>query len=47
MKIPFSILPDYNEGLEECLEKAYNHMHDKKEPYALLVKKRTFEIYEN
>ena len=46
MKLPYAILPDYEEGLDECLDKAYTHLSEKKEPYVLLVKKRTFDIYD-
>jgi len=43
MSIPYEILPDYAEGCFEVLEKAYEHLETKKGPFALLVKKQTFE----
>jgi phosphonopyruvate decarboxylase len=43
MGIPYDILPDYAEGAFEVLDKAYNHMNSAKGPYALLVRKDTFE----
>ena len=45
MNIPFEILPDYEEGAEEVLNKAYASMKERQGPFALLVKKRTFEEY--
>jgi len=45
MNIPFDVLPDYEEGAEEVLDKAYASMKERKGPFALLVKKRTFEKY--
>ena len=46
MNIPFEVLPDYEEGAEEVLNKAYASMKERQGPFALLVKKRTFEQYE-
>jgi phosphonopyruvate decarboxylase len=46
MKIPHDILPDYAEGAFEVLDKAYKHMETEKGPYALLVRKDTFEKYD-
>jgi len=43
MGVPYEILPDYAEGAFEVLEKAYAHMEKEKGPFALLVKKQTFE----
>lgn len=46
MDIPFQILPDYAEGAFEVLEEAYRVMEERKTPYALLVRKDTFEKYQ-
>jgi len=45
MGVPFQILPDYAEGAFEVLEEAYRTMEQQKTPYALLVRKDTFEKY--
>jgi len=45
MGVPYEILPDYAEGAFEVITKAYAHMEKEKEPFALLVKKETFEKY--
>jgi len=45
MGVPYEILPDYAEGAFEVLEKAYAYMEKEKGPFALLVKKQTFEKY--
>lgn len=45
MHVPYDILPDYAEGAFEVLDKAYKHMHENKSPFALLVRKDTFEKY--
>ncbi|CAJ1395364.1 unnamed protein product [Effrenium voratum] len=45
MGVPYEILPDYAEGAFEVITKAYAHMEKEKEPFALLVKKETFETY--
>lgn len=45
MNIPFAVLPDYEEGVDEVLDKAYASMHKRKGPFALLVRKRTFVTY--
>jgi len=45
MGIPYAILPDYAEGAFEVLKKAYQYMESEKGPYALLVRKDTFEKY--
>lgn len=43
MNIPFAVLPDYEEGAEEVLDMAYKSMRSRNGPFALLVKKRTFD----
>lgn len=43
MGVPFEILPDYAEGAFSVLEKAYSYMEKEKSPFAILVKKQTFE----
>jgi len=45
MGVPYDILPDYAEGAFDVLERAYTYMKEEKAPYALLVKKQTFEKY--
>lgn len=45
MNVPYEILPDYAEGAFEVLNKAYTHMKKESSPFALLVKKQTFEKY--
>eukprot|EP00929_Paragymnodinium_shiwhaense_P009017 TRINITY_DN113023_c0_g1_i1.p1 TRINITY_DN113023_c0_g1~~TRINITY_DN113023_c0_g1_i1.p1 ORF type:complete len:464 (-),score=112.92 TRINITY_DN113023_c0_g1_i1:341-1732(-) len=45
MGIPFEILPDYAEGAFEVLTTAYEHMEEHKAPFALLVKRQTFDKY--
>jgi len=45
MGVPYEILPDYAEGAFEVLNKAYAYMEKEKAPFALLVKKQTFEKY--
>lgn len=45
MGIPVEILPEYSEGAFEVLEEAYKYMNEEKAPFALLVKKQTFEKY--
>jgi phosphonopyruvate decarboxylase len=45
MGIPYDILPDHAEGAFEILDKAYKYMESEKGPYALLVRKDTFEKY--
>jgi phosphonopyruvate decarboxylase len=46
MSVPYQILPDYAEGAFETLEVAYKTMEETKGPFALLVRKDTFEKYE-
>uniref|UniRef100_A0A6B2L5B8 Phosphonopyruvate decarboxylase n=1 Tax=Arcella intermedia TaxID=1963864 RepID=A0A6B2L5B8_9EUKA len=43
--IPYSILPSYKEGASAILNIAFKHMRQTNSPYALLVKKNTFETY--
>eukprot|EP01134_Creolimax_fragrantissima_P003983 CFRG3983T1 len=45
LKIPFQILPDYEDGADKVLKEAREYMHMHKGPYALLVRKRTFLPY--
>ncbi|KNC83610.1 phosphonopyruvate decarboxylase [Sphaeroforma arctica JP610] len=45
LKIPYAILPDYEEGAEQVLHDAKKYMAEHKGPYALLVRKRTFMPY--
>lgn len=45
MQVPYEILPDYAEGAFEVLETAYEYMEKNQAPFALLVKKQTFEKY--
>ena len=45
MGVPYDILPNYNEGMEEAMAKAYAYMRTRSSPYALLVKKNTFDKY--
>jgi phosphonopyruvate decarboxylase len=46
MSIPYDVLPDYDEGMEAAVAKAYSYMSAHKGPYALLVKKNTFSKYD-
>jgi len=43
MSVPHAILPDYPEGAFEVLETAYAHMARERTPFALLVKRQTFQ----
>jgi phosphonopyruvate decarboxylase len=45
MNIPFEVLPDYADGCQEIIDKAYTWMAENKAPFALLVKKGTFSRY--
>eukprot|EP01029_Cantina_marsupialis_P006147 TRINITY_DN16691_c0_g2_i1.p1 TRINITY_DN16691_c0_g2~~TRINITY_DN16691_c0_g2_i1.p1 ORF type:complete len:431 (-),score=138.82 TRINITY_DN16691_c0_g2_i1:155-1255(-) len=45
MDIPFEVLPDFAEGAEEVLDHALHYIKKRNAPYALLVKKQTFEKY--
>jgi phosphonopyruvate decarboxylase len=42
MGIPFQVLPDFQEGAEQALLTAKQHMDNAKGPYCLLVKRQTF-----
>lgn len=42
MGVAHEILPNYAEGAFEAIERAYEHMHNKHAPYALLVSRQTF-----
>merc|ERR1719401_108450 len=46
MGVNYEILPDYAEGAFDVLQKAYDVMEKEKTPFALLVKKQTFDKYE-
>ena len=46
MKIPFDILPDYEEGIEHSIQSATQYLRTENAPYALIVRKRTFESYQ-
>ncbi len=43
--IPFQPLPDYQEGAEQALKTAKQHMESAKGPYCLLVRRQTFLPY--
>lgn len=45
MNIPFEVLPDYKEGAEEVVRSAVNIMKERHAPFALLVKRATFQKY--
>ena len=45
MRIPFEVLPDYSEGAEEVIQTAVNYLDTRKSPYAILVKRQTFQKY--
>uniref|UniRef100_A0A7S4WGN5 Phosphonopyruvate decarboxylase n=1 Tax=Alexandrium monilatum TaxID=311494 RepID=A0A7S4WGN5_9DINO len=45
MCVPFEILPDHAEGAFRALQRAYAHLERDQSPFALLVKKGTFEKY--
>jgi phosphonopyruvate decarboxylase len=45
MGIPYEVMPDYDAGMEEVMAKAYSYMHAKSAPFAVLIKKNTFEKY--
>jgi len=44
--IPYEILPDSLEETEKIIEKAIRYMREKSAPFALVVKKDTFEKYD-
>ncbi|KNC83523.1 phosphonopyruvate decarboxylase, variant [Sphaeroforma arctica JP610] len=43
--IPFQVLPDYLDGAEKVLATAHAYMEAKQAPYAILVRRRTFDTY--
>jgi len=45
MKVKYSVLPDTLEEAQACIAEAYKYMVEKEAPYALLVRKGTFEKY--
>ena len=45
MGVPFEILPDYMEGAEKAIDKAYEYMMKHKGPFALLITRATFADY--
>jgi phosphonopyruvate decarboxylase len=45
MGIPHEVMPDYNEGMQESMAKAYSYVHNRSAPFAFLIKKNTFEKY--
>jgi len=45
LQIPYDILPDYEEGIEHSVQTAAQYMRTNNAPYALCVRKRTFETY--
>lgn len=47
MNIPYDIMPDYKEGVEECINKSVEHFKKHSTPYAFLVRKSSFEKYES
>ena len=46
LDIPYKILPNSMEEIKEVLEEALNYMKEKNAPFALVVKKNTFEKYD-
>lgn len=46
MGIPYEVMPDYNEGMREVMAKAYSYCHNRSAPFAILIKKNTFEKYQ-
>lgn len=42
LDIKYEILPDYNEGACELIDRAYKYMKETNKPFAFLVKKQTF-----
>ena len=47
MNVPYDIMPDYNEGVQECIDNAVKHFKQKCTPYALIVRKGSFKKYES
>jgi len=45
MNVPYEILPETEEEASKVLEKAYDYMRREKAPFAILVKKNTFQKY--
>jgi len=45
MDIPYSILPDSIDSAESCLNDAFEYMNKKNAPYAIIVRKGTFDKY--
>jgi len=45
MGIQFEVLPDYLEGAQNAIDTAVHYMNTRKAPYALLVKRQTFQKY--
>ncbi len=45
LNIPYSILPDNKSDMENCLNNAISEMRISNAPYALIIKKGTFETY--
>jgi len=45
MGIPYSVLPDDEEGCESALKECREHLESKGSPYALVVRKDTFSEY--
>ena len=45
MNIPYDILPDYEQGIQHSVQTAAQYLRNNNAPYALLVRKRTFEKY--
>eukprot|EP00033_Pygsuia_biforma_P001771 GCRY01001981.1.p1 GENE.GCRY01001981.1~~GCRY01001981.1.p1 ORF type:complete len:446 (+),score=110.44 GCRY01001981.1:122-1339(+) len=45
MRIPYEILPEKEDEVEAALERAVAYMNKEEQPYALLVRKGTFEKY--
>lgn len=45
--IKYEILPDYDDGAIELIEKAYRYMIETKKPFVFLVKKQTFLKQDN
>ena len=47
LDIPFSILPDSLENAEKTIKDAISYINEESAPYALLVRKNTFEEYKS
>jgi phosphonopyruvate decarboxylase len=46
LNIPYKVLPESSEAIEEILDEAVIYMQEKMAPYALIVKKGTFKPYD-